>query len=408
MAERCARCGEPRYMFCGEHHQDPLCHNCLYLNGEKPVAEAPGKVETPDEVCTRLGIDIPGWAAQIRKRVADALGTEEPGASPLATSQPEHASEPANPQAPSKSVGKLPDGNIRESSQTATPLAKPETFEAMVDAIGELKTTVLATRYPPGAAPPLDLDAIEREAKALQRGNAGTLIGHPEQLVADILGLVARVRELEEEKSDAKAYAAYLERALDDVKGDCTEAGRWIEYARGECERLRKELEATNDDVAWLDAPLTPEERAAFEQADATLDAELTKREHVALMRISGILCDAGDVVVEPYPEAVAELVRQRDVARAELAAARGENERLQRTSEKHEATAATHEAVLLEFGPPVLAHVRVLEAELAAAREVVEAAREIRDSGYDGPWIGDACERTYAALARYDAAVKK
>ena len=37
------------------------------------------------------------------------------------------------------------------------------------------------------------------------------------------------------------------------------------------------------------------------------------------LSEISGILCDAGDVPVEPYPEAVRTLVRQRDSARADL-----------------------------------------------------------------------------------------
>jgi hypothetical protein len=52
-------------------------------------------------------------------------------------------------------------------------------------------------------------------------------------------------------------------------------------------------------------------------------EAALAAAEHVTLQRISGILCDAGDVVVEPYPEAVAEVVRQRDEARALLREAR-------------------------------------------------------------------------------------
>jgi hypothetical protein len=42
--------------------------------------------------------------------------------------------------------------------------------------------------------------------------------------------------------------------------------------------------------------------------------------EHRMLQRISGALVDAKDVPVEPYDEAVRELVRQRDEARAKLA----------------------------------------------------------------------------------------
>ena len=40
---------------------------------------------------------------------------------------------------------------------------------------------------------------------------------------------------------------------------------------------------------------------------------------------------------------------------------------------------------------------------KLLRARAVVDAARALRDSGYDGPWIGEVCEPLYRAVAEWD-----
>jgi chromosome segregation ATPase len=52
---------------------------------------------------------------------------------------------------------------------------------------------------------------------------------------------------------------------------------------------------------------------AEAHELSAAAEADELRADHVMLMRVSGALCDAGDVVVEPYDEAVRELVRQRD-----------------------------------------------------------------------------------------------
>ena len=72
-----------------------------------------------------------------------------------------------------------------------------------------------------------------------------------------------------------------------------------------------------------LDDPPTLDDALCDEVDALRAESALAAAEHVTLQRISGILCDAGDVVVEPYPEAVAEVVRQRDKARALLREAR-------------------------------------------------------------------------------------
>jgi hypothetical protein len=46
---------------------------------------------------------------------------------------------------------------------------------------------------------------------------------------------------------------------------------------------------------------------------------------NVALDLVSGALCDAGSVVVEPYHEGIRALIKERDEARAELAALRAD-----------------------------------------------------------------------------------
>lgn len=47
------------------------------------------------------------------------------------------------------------------------------------------------------------------------------------------------------------------------------------------------------------------------------------RRDHVSLMRVSGALCDAGDVPVEPYDKSVRMLTKQRNEAREKLTEAR-------------------------------------------------------------------------------------
>jgi len=42
-------------------------------------------------------------------------------------------------------------------------------------------------------------------------------------------------------------------------------------------------------------------------------------------------------------------------------------------------------------------------EEALARAQAVVSAAKALRDSGYDGPFMGDAVEPLFAALAAYE-----
>jgi hypothetical protein len=57
---------------------------------------------------------------------------------------------------------------------------------------------------------------------------------------------------------------------------------------------------------------------------------------HAMLALISGALCDAKDVPVEPYDEAVRELVRQRDEARRKLANAEADMQEMSRECAAH------------------------------------------------------------------------
>jgi hypothetical protein len=43
------------------------------------------------------------------------------------------------------------------------------------------------------------------------------------------------------------------------------------------------------------------------------------------------------------------------------------------------------------------------LEREIEHARVVVRAALDLRNSGYDGPWIGASCEPLFSALAAWE-----
>jgi len=44
-----------------------------------------------------------------------------------------------------------------------------------------------------------------------------------------------------------------------------------------------------------------------------------------------------------------------------------------------------------------------MLRLDDARAQAVVVAAKALRDSGYDGPFMGDATEPLFAALRRWD-----
>ena len=40
---------------------------------------------------------------------------------------------------------------------------------------------------------------------------------------------------------------------------------------------------------------------------------------------------------------------------------------------------------------------------EIDALTPIYEAAKQLRDSGYDGPFIGEVCEPLFSALAEYE-----
>lgn len=48
-------------------------------------------------------------------------------------------------------------------------------------------------------------------------------------------------------------------------------------------------------------------------------------------------------------------------------------------------------------------ARLRMQEAEIDRMRAVVEAALWLRDSGFDGPFIGEACRPLFSALAEME-----
>ena len=82
----------------------------------------------------------------------------------------------------------------------------------------------------------------------------------------------------------------------------------------------------TDEELARLEAQIEASApTATIRQTKGPLVAALREArrdyaaDHAQLMAISGALCDAGDVVVEPYADAVRELVRQRDEAKAWL-----------------------------------------------------------------------------------------
>ena len=76
-------------------------------------------------------------------------------------------------------------------------------------------------------------------------------------------------------------------------------------------------LAATHDLALHVAEVLTAERDEARAERDHYVKAYRT--EHLQWSRISGMLCDAGDVPVDPQPEAVAILIAQRDEARAEV-----------------------------------------------------------------------------------------
>ena len=45
----------------------------------------------------------------------------------------------------------------------------------------------------------------------------------------------------------------------------------------------------------------------------------------------------------------------------------------------------------------------QLLQIHLNFANKVVEAALELRNSGYDGEWIGDVCEPLWTSLAQWE-----
>lgn len=107
------------------------------------------------------------------------------------------------------------------------------------------------------------------------------------------------------------------------------EAARAWEPATGACEDFVTRGEA----CVGIRGPTRPRNEwcrvCALDEALSAItadpNAEDTSSEHVQLMRISGTLCDAGDIQVDPLPEGVASLLRSREEWKARAVLAEGE-----------------------------------------------------------------------------------
>ena len=78
---------------------------------------------------------------------------------------------------------------------------------------------------------------------------------------------------------------------------------------------VRSELAATRQHAAQLEQDVAGHLNRIAELKETVVSLQGS---HTQLMAVSGALCDAGNVVVEPYADAVRELTRQRDKAVAE------------------------------------------------------------------------------------------
>ncbi len=126
--------------------------------------------------------------------------------------------------------------------------------------------------------------------------------------------------DLPDEESDLLCHhCAYdrLDKTVADLRAECTRLEGERKLACDRAEKAEKALAKAHEDVfaavqEHLRRALVAEKRLL----ETLAECDELRRSHIQLMRVSGALCDAGDVPVEPYDQAVRLLTKQRDEAR--------------------------------------------------------------------------------------------